>query len=119
MTGMSRSTGAVLSEIEHIAQSVADILSTPLGSRLARRTYGSRLFDLLDGPVNATTRVRLFPATATALMRWEKRITVQRVALTAIDGLRGRFALDITVAITDTGAAASLSVPLNLRGAVA
>lgn len=119
MTGMSRATGAVLPEVEHIAQSVADILSTPLGTRLARRTYGSRLFDLLDAPVNATTRVRLFAATATALMRWEKRITVQRVALSAIDGLQGRFALDITVALADTGAAALLSVPLNLRGTLA
>ncbi|WP_343817568.1 GPW/gp25 family protein [Dyella marensis] len=114
---MSRTTGAMLPEIEHIAQSVADILSTPLGSRLARRTYGSRLFDLLDAPVNATTRVRLFAATATALMRWEKRITVQRVALTAIDGLRGRFALDITGSLA-TGDAVALSVPLTLGGAV-
>ena len=67
MTGMSRTTGAVLADIEHIAQSIADILTTPLGSRLARRTYGSRVFDLLDAPVNASTRVRLFAATATAL----------------------------------------------------
>jgi phage baseplate assembly protein W len=117
MTGMSRTTGAVLPEIEHIVQSVADILTTPLGSRLARRTYGSRVFDLLDAPANAATRVRLFAATATALMRWEKRITVQRVALTAIDGLRGRFALDIVGALTSTGEAVSLSVPLDGRAA--
>lgn len=116
MTGMSRTTGAVLSEIEHIAQSIADILTTPLGSRLARRTYGSRIFDLLDAPTNAATRVRLFAATATALMRWEKRITVQRVALTAIDGMKGRFALDIAGALATTGDAVLLSVPLNLRG---
>ena len=113
MTGMSRTTGAALPEIEHIAQSVADILTTPLGSRLARRTYGSRVFDLLDAPANAATRVRLFAATATALMRWEKRLTVQRVALTAIDGLRGRFALDISCALTTTGDAVALSIPLS------
>jgi len=113
MTGMSRTTGAVLPEIEHIAQSVADILTTPLGSRLARRTYGSRLFELLDAPVNATTRVRLFAATATALMRWEPRLSVQRVTLTAMDGLRGRFALDITAALAATGDAVTLSVPIG------
>jgi len=113
MTGMSRTTGTVLQKIEHISQSVADILTTPLGSRLARRTYGSRLFDLLDAPVNATTRVRLFAATATALMRWEPRLSVQRVALTAIDGLHGRFALDITAALTTTGDAVTLNVPIG------
>ena len=117
MTGMSRTAGTVLPEIEHIAQSVADILTTPLGSRLARRTYGSRLFDLLDTPVNATTRVRLFAATATALMRWEPRLSVQRVALTAVDGLRGSFALDITAALAATGDAIALSVPLSPSGA--
>ena len=117
MTGMSRTTGAVLSDVELIAQSVADILSTPLGSRLARRTYGSRLFDLLDAPANATTRVRLFAATATALLRWENRITVQRVALTAIDGMAGRFALDITGALATTGDAVALSIPLTSQGA--
>lgn len=116
MTGMSRITGAVLSEVEHIAQSIADIIGTPLGSRLARRTYGSRVLDLLDAPANAATRVRLFSATATALMRWETRITVQRVGLTAIDGMNGRFALDITGSLATTGDPVSLSVPLNLRG---
>ena len=113
MTGMSRTTGAALPEIDHIAQSVADILTTPLGSRLARRTYGSRVFDLLDAPANATTRVRLFAATATALMRWEKRLTVQRVALTAIDGLQGKFALDIGGQLSATGITVSLSAPLT------
>jgi len=113
MTGMSRITGAALPEIDHIAQSVADILTTPLGSRLARRTYGSRVFDLLDAPANAAARVRLFAATATALMRWEKRLTVQRVALTAIDGLQGKFALDIGGRLAMTGAAVSLSISLS------
>lgn len=117
MTGMSRTSGTVLPEIEHIAQSVADILTTPLGSRLTRRTYGSHLFDLLDAPVNATTRVRLFAATATALMRWENRVTVQRIALTAIDGMAGRFALDITGALTITGDAIALSIPLSYGSA--
>jgi phage baseplate assembly protein W len=113
---MSRATGALLTGPEHLAQSVTDILTTPVGSRLARRAYGSRLPDLLDAPVNAATRVRLFAATATALMRWEPRITVQRIGLTAIDAMAGCFALDILAAVTDTGAAVALRVPLSGRG---
>jgi phage baseplate assembly protein W len=50
-------------------------------------------------------------------MRWEPRLSVQRVALTAVDGLRGRFALDITAALAATGDAVALSVPLSSSGA--
>lgn len=41
MTGMSRETGKALDEAAHISQSIRDILTTPVGSRLMRRTYGS------------------------------------------------------------------------------
>ncbi|MBB2777202.1 UNVERIFIED_ORG: phage baseplate assembly protein W, partial [Comamonas terrigena] len=40
---MDRTTGRRISGIDHVRQSVADILTTPLGSRLERRNYGSLL----------------------------------------------------------------------------
>ncbi|EFB70328.1 hypothetical protein PROVRUST_08539, partial [Providencia rustigianii DSM 4541] len=36
--GMSRIDGTAISDIEHIRQSVRDILITPIGSRVIRRT---------------------------------------------------------------------------------
>ncbi|HGJ5879100.1 MAG TPA: baseplate assembly protein, partial [Arsenophonus nasoniae] len=42
--GMNRQTGRFISENAHIAQSVQDILLTPVGSRVMRRDYGSLLF---------------------------------------------------------------------------
>lgn len=39
-SGMSRHTGAALDGADHLAQSVADILGTPIGSRVMRRDYG-------------------------------------------------------------------------------
>lgn len=119
MGGMSRSTGHAMTGLAHLAQSIADILTTPLGSRIARRDYGSQLPDLMDAPVNAKTRVRLFSATATALMRWETRIVLQRVALSPIDGAAGRWQLDITGRLADSANPLSLSVPLNLTGSKA
>lgn len=79
MNGMDRNTGKRLSGIEHLRQSVVDILTTPLGSRVMRRTYGSRLFELLDSPLNASTQVQFFAATAQALATWEPRLKVLRV----------------------------------------
>lgn len=81
MNGMNRSTGAALSGIEHLKQSVRDILTTPLGSRVMRRQYGSLLPSLIDQPDNASTRVRLYAAVASALMRWEPRLRLSRVGL--------------------------------------
>ena len=79
--GMSEATGAALSDMAHLRQSIATILFTPVGSRVMRRSFGSLLPELIDQPDNPTTRVRLFAAVAGALMRWEPRLRVSRVQL--------------------------------------
>jgi len=86
--GMHITTGLAISEAEHIKQSVRDILTTPVGTRLMRREYGSEIFELLDQPQNGATRLRLMAATVMALLRWEPRIEVSSVSLgsSAIDG---------------------------------
>jgi len=111
---MDRSTGKTLDGTAHLAQSIADLLTTPLGSRLGRRDYGSQLPDLIDAPAHAATRVRLIAATATALLRWEPR-----VALTALDAKRGRWQLDLVGRVVATGTALALSVTLDLSGRTA
>ncbi len=94
MNGMNRHTGAVISGIEHLKQSVRDILTTPLGSRVMRRDYGSLLPELIDQPSNAATRLRIYAASAAALMRWEPRLRLERVEL--LDGSRpGQLVLEL------------------------
>lgn len=48
--GMSRTDGRLLTDEEHISQSLSDILRTPVGSRVMRREYGSLLPDMIDQP---------------------------------------------------------------------
>ena len=79
MIGVDASTGRALDGLAHLGQSIGDILMTPLGSRVMRRDYGSLLPDLIDQPFNDVTRLRLYGATALALMRWEPRIRLIRV----------------------------------------
>ncbi|MGV6379234.1 GPW/gp25 family protein, partial [Escherichia coli] len=43
-----------LNDMEHLKQSVRDILITPLASRVMRREYGSLVPDLIDEPMNNT-----------------------------------------------------------------
>ena len=95
---MNRETGAALSGDDHIAQSVRDILTTSVGSRVMRRDYGSEVPNLIDAPFNPSTQAMFYAAVAEALRLWEPRLTLQSVRiapLTAIDGQAGRVSLSI------------------------
>ncbi|KAB7896022.1 baseplate assembly protein [Serratia sp. Leaf50] len=79
MQGVSAKTGKRLSGTAHLRQSIIDILTTPKGSRVLRRDYGSDLHDRVDNPLDESNRIRIISATATALARWEPRLTVTRI----------------------------------------
>lgn len=117
MTGMDAVTGKPLSGTDHLRQSVADILSTPIGTRVGRRDYGSLLPDLLDQPMNPAGRMRLIAATALALLRWEPRIRLTNVTIQQT--APGSFAVAIEGVRTDAtvGARASLTIPLTTASA--
>ena len=110
MTGMHRSSGEGMRERAHLMQSIADILTTPLGTRLQRRTYGSLLPDLIDHPDNGTTRIRMYAATASALMRWEPRLRLSRIQLTS-----GPQTGQVTLDLSGEYLAPQGSRPLNLQ----
>lgn len=79
MRGIDANTGKSLSGLEHLRQSIRDILTTPIGSRVLRRQYGSQLFQLIDAPLNRSTVMDLYAATADALTRWEPRFRLTKV----------------------------------------
>ncbi|WP_249962230.1 GPW/gp25 family protein [Histophilus somni] len=75
--GMNRRTGELLSpKLAHIQQSLWDIFTTPIGTRIQRRAYGSHLFDLIDQPMTPPNRLRLVVALVDAAMRWEPRVVI-------------------------------------------
>lgn len=115
-SGMSRDNGTQLSTDEHLRQSIRDILTTPLGTRLMRRDYGSLLPFLIDSPANDATKLRLMAATATALIRWEPRIKVSKVSLSLInDGINSGWNTLIEMRRADSS---TLTTSLSLvRGA--
>ncbi|WJV52951.1 GPW/gp25 family protein [Pectobacteriaceae bacterium CE90] len=108
--GMNQQSGERISDAAHIRQSVRDILITPVGTRLARREYGSLVFDLLDQPQNAATRLQVMSAIYTALNRWEPRLRLTSVQLqSAFDG---SMAADVTAELV-SGQPVNLSVSLG------
>lgn len=94
MQGMNVRTGRRVSGVEHLRQSIINILSTPLGTRIYRREYGSRLFALLDQPMNQAWQVEIYAAVAEALNRWEPRLALQQVEVHKQQD--GRVLIDVT-----------------------
>ncbi|WP_273721108.1 MULTISPECIES: GPW/gp25 family protein [unclassified Bartonella] len=84
-SGMDRMTGKPLSGIDHLRQSILDILSTRIGSRVMRRDYGSRVAELIDAPVNNAFSVALYAAVAEALDKWEPRFKLKKIDFKMVD----------------------------------
>jgi phage baseplate assembly protein W len=80
-SGINAQTGRRLDGARHLKQSIRDILTTRIGTRVMRRDYGSRLPELIDNPMGELLKVELFAATAESLVKWEPRFRLDRVYL--------------------------------------
>ncbi|WP_055129226.1 GPW/gp25 family protein [Pseudomonas mediterranea] len=112
---MNRHTGGAIDTVGNIAQSMTDILTTRIGTRVMRREYGSLLPELVDHPFNDIIRLQVYAATVMALMRWEPRVSLSRVQFLGAT-LQGQSSLDIEGSIVDSNQPLSLSLPLHLGG---
>jgi phage baseplate assembly protein W len=110
MKGMSRTTGKYLDDLEHLKQSIIDVLTTPVGSRVMRRDYGSNLFYLVDRPVNREFLQLIYAAVAEALERWEPRLSLKKVT---VDEIR-----DGHITLSLSGVYLITQVRVNLQGVV-
>ena len=82
--GLDANNGGAIDGLDHLRQSVRDILITPLGSRVMRRDYGSGLFELIDANLTPLTLALIYAATVDALRKWEPRLRVTRVQAEAL-----------------------------------
>lgn len=108
--GMNQQNGTRLTELDHVRQSVRDILVTPVGSRLMRREYGSLIPELIDEAQNPATRLRVMAATYGALCRWEPRIRLTTINIASATD--GSMVVDLTGTSAD-GGPVNLSVGLG------
>lgn len=113
MIGMNAITGKAIEGLAHLRQSIADILTTPIGSRVMRRDYGSLLPELIDQPLNGATVVQVYAATAIALMRWEPRLRLHRVQLSS--SAAGAASIEIEGTRTDIASNERTRITIPLR----
>lgn len=109
---MNATTGRRMVWRDHIGQSIADILTTPIGSRIMRRSYGSYIPQLIDQPLTPANILRLQAATAQAIMKHEPRTRLRRAMLQM--GTDGRAVL--TIERADKGQAGTTQQTVEIRG---
>lgn len=83
-TGTNARTGAPLSDWEHVEQSLECILTTPIGSRVMRRDFGSNLPELIDAKMIQQNVLALYVAAAVAIDRWEPRFRLSYASVTRL-----------------------------------
>ena len=84
-TGINEAAARPLSDWEHVQQSIRKILTTPIGSRPMRRTFGSKLPDLVDAKMIDRNILAIYSATAEAIDRWEPRFRMRQGSVLEAD----------------------------------
>lgn len=90
---ISRYTGLPISEDEHIEQSILDILTTNIGTRVMRRDYGTILLESIDRPLNELLKMHLVSTVTIGLALYEPRIEARRITFGEEE--HGRFPIEI------------------------
>lgn len=80
-TGVNRVSGKPLTDFDHVMQSIGVIVTTPIGSRVMRREFGSEIFDLIDRPMTQRVILAVYAAAVLAIARWEPRYAVTGIQL--------------------------------------
>ena len=110
--GMNRSDGLTVTDLEHISQSIGDILRTPVGSRVMRRDYGSLLASMIDQPQTPALRLQIMAACYSAIQKWEPRVSLTTITFERGEN-DGAMYVDITGTRSTGGQPFSLTIPLS------
>ncbi|MBF7687741.1 GPW/gp25 family protein [Acinetobacter rathckeae] len=113
---ISKDTGQLLSnEIDRIKQSIQEILSTPKGSRIMRRQFGSDIPNLIDQPLNDILILRIYSAIYTPLLLWEDRISIESIAVTQLT--KGTIDISLEAVHMSSNQNLNLNIPLKMGAA--
>lgn len=92
--GASAATGKMLTDWQHVQQSVRKILTTRLNTRVMRRDFGSEIPDLVDAKMTSRNVLAVYSAAATAIKKWEPRYRVRFARIVEL-GAGGKVSLEL------------------------
>ena len=99
---------------EDVRQSIRIILGTNLGERI-RMDFGSSIKAFVFEPISTTTLTLLRARVEEALVRWEPRISVERVEAALPDRSAGRVDISIDYRVRETNTFYNLVYPFYLE----
>ena len=102
---------ALATEKNEIEQAIIIILTTAIGERVMRPTFGSRLSELTFEPCNRQTLSLAEQYVRDALAMWEPRIEVENVSAEMLEEFKGGFTIDIEYNIKTVNDKRSLVYP--------
>jgi len=79
ITGMCETTGALISGVAHVRQSLSRIVLTRLGTKVQRRNFGANILPLVSAPGNDATRVKTIAILAKAILTFEPRVKLSHI----------------------------------------
>lgn len=94
-----------------ISSSLHMVLDTAPGERLMRPLFGCRIWNLLFEPINANTLGMMSEAVYEAIGRWEPRVELEDVRVTADERTQGRVLIHIDYLIKTTNDRRNLVYP--------
>ncbi|MGC5328271.1 GPW/gp25 family protein [Brevibacillus sp. SYSU BS000544] len=111
------STGKIaMSEYEEdIKESIRLILFTPRGERVMQPDFGCNIHDFIFASIGTTTLGLVESSVHEALIRWEPRINLVSVKVSAEHVHEGKILIDITYLVRTTNNEFNLVYPFYLR----
>jgi Bacteriophage baseplate protein W len=101
---------------QKVQESVLIILGTARGERVMRPDFGSRLHELVFAPINSSTKSLIAHYATEALVQWEARIDVLRVAVREERSSEGKVLVDVEYRVRSTNSIFNLVYPFYLNG---
>ena len=105
---------ALTGERDEIEQAILIILGTPLGTRVMRPTFGSRLQELVFAPNNSQTAAQARRYVEEALGMWEPRIILLEIDVHPHESYDNCMVVEITYQVKATHDKRSLVYPFYL-----
>ncbi len=97
-----------------VEKAIRVILSTAIGERPMRPSFGCAIWDLLFEPINANTLGLMEDAVHEALSRWEPRVEVDEVTVSSDAARHGAVTIDIAYRLRGTNDRRNLVHPFYL-----
>lgn len=101
-------------DLQHITESVMQILYTVIGSRVIRRDFGSLLQSVVFDPNDVTLDVQFDYMIRKALETWEPRIIVGPIGIDRTEWQDGRIEISLEITIIKTNRTTNMVFPYFL-----